>query len=47
MYRVVYKFIIGLSILSLMRPNSFGHVNSSGINFILGTLFSRETGLFR
>jgi hypothetical protein len=46
MYRVVYTFIIGLNVLSLMRRNSFGHVNSSGVNFILGTLFGRDTCLF-
>jgi hypothetical protein len=39
MYRVVYKFIRGLNVLSHLRRNSFGHVHSSGVNFILGTLF--------
>jgi hypothetical protein len=45
-YRVVYKFIIGLNVLSLVRRNSFGHINSSGVNFILGTSFDRDTCLF-
>jgi hypothetical protein len=39
MYRVVYKFTRGLNVLSHLRRNSFGHVHSSGVNFILGTLF--------
>jgi hypothetical protein len=38
-YRVVYKFIRGLNVLSLLRRSSFGHVHSSDVNFILGTSF--------